>query len=152
MLGLSRRRTRHVASEINITPFTDVVLVLLIIFMLMTPLLSQSGAGRSDSGFSVDLPRATTGGFAGKGGKVTIMLLRDGKIVVEDEEITEGTLEDRLRKSRDENPDLMVVVQADRMANHWRVVRLMNLATKLGIKRLGIATDEEDGDNGEVDE
>jgi biopolymer transport protein ExbD len=144
MLGLSRRRKRRVTAEINITPFTDVVLVLLIIFMITTPLLSSNGAAaRSDNGFSVDLPKARPGGISGKGGKVTVTILKDGRIATEDRVITEGTLEDQLRRAKTVNPDVMVVVQADRMVAHWHVIRVMNLATRLGIKRLAIATDEE---------
>jgi biopolymer transport protein ExbD len=145
-----RSRRGRINSEINITPFTDVVLVLLVIFMITTPLLIQSqrssagsSDGSSEGGFSVQLPQAKGMGLPAGADHVVVAILQDGRMVVSGEEVTEEFLKARLEKVKAQNPQTLVIVQADRMVNHWRVVRAMDIAASVGLSRLAIATVEE---------
>jgi biopolymer transport protein ExbD len=144
MLGQQNKGRRRVVSEINITPFTDVVLVLLIIFMITTPLLSSGeGAPRNESGFSVNLPEANSRLDSSPTSQLVISILEDGRIIMEGKVVSKDMLRENLRRAKAANPTMLVIVQADRMVNHWRVVGVMDIAAELGIKRLAIATEQE---------
>ncbi|MBN2362122.1 MAG: biopolymer transporter ExbD [Deltaproteobacteria bacterium] len=155
-------RRGRLRSEINITPFTDVVLVLLIIFMTTTPILVQtesdqrcgsdqdamapdreprSAPGREGE-FDVDLPRAAAGQKALPEAQVVVALLEDGRTVLAGAALSDEELRQQLARLREQNPRTQVVIQADRMVPHWRVVRVLDLAAAAGIRRLGIATAE----------
>jgi biopolymer transport protein ExbD len=147
-----RRKRRKLVAEINITPFTDVILVLLTIFMITTPLLMDSNSkevtraeGESkEGGFSVDLPRASKApSLQTIPSQIVIAILGDGRMALGGESISEDDLKDRLTKVKQRDPKTLIVIQADRMVNHWRVVRVMNIATEVGLPRLAIATVEE---------
>ena len=149
----NRRRRRKIVAEINITPFTDVILVLLTIFMITTPLLMNSNSqevtraadGESkEGGFSVDLPRASKApSLQTIPSQIVIAILGDGRMALGGEAISEDELKDKLLKIKQRDPKTLIVIQADRMVNHWRVVRVMNIATEVGLPRLAIATVED---------
>ncbi len=139
-------RRNRVMAEINITPFTDVVLVLLIIFMITTPLLMQSERepGQNDNaGFDVQLPQAKGGGIAGGANQVVVAILQDGRMVLKGEVVSEEDLRAALERVKAQNPQALVIIQADRMVNHWRVVRAMDISAEVGLRRLAIATQED---------
>ena len=156
-------RRGRAKSEINITPFTDVVLVLLIIFMTTTPILVQTesdqrcgtdqdsrpqnpqqpqSAPSREGEFDVDLPRASAGQQALPEAQVVVALLEDGRTVLAGAALSDDDLKQQLTRLREQNPRTQVVIQADRMVPHWRVVRVLDLAAASGVKRLGIATAE----------
>ncbi len=147
-----RRRRRKLVADINITPFTDVILVLLTIFMITTPLLMDSNSKEvasaegdaKEGGFSVDLPRASKApSLQTIPSQIVVAILGDGRMALGGESISEDDLKDRLLKVKQRDPKTLIVIQADRMVNHWRVVRVMNIATEVGLPRLAIATVEE---------
>jgi biopolymer transport protein TolR len=141
---IQRRKRGRVVSEINITPFTDVVLVLLIIFMITTPLLMQpEKSSENESGFDVQLPMAKSKGIPSMPVQVVIVILQDGRMVLTGETVSEDTLKEKLKDVKTNNPQALVIVQADRMVNHWRVVRAMDIAAEVGLNRLAIATQGE---------
>jgi len=155
-------RRGRLTSEINITPFTDVVLVLLIIFMTATPILVQTESDQRCSAdqdtavpdktpqsvpsregeFDVDLPRAAAGQRTLPEAQVVVALLEDGRTVLAGTALNDDDLKQQLIRLREQNPRTQVVIQADRMVPHWRVVRVLDLAAAAGVKRLGIATAE----------
>jgi biopolymer transport protein ExbD len=145
----TRVRRNRVVSEINITPFTDVVLVLLVIFMITTPILMQSkpasGSGNDNSGgFNVQLPQAkSTNQLPSQVSHLVVVILQDGRVVVSGEAISEDALIQKLQEVKQQNPDTLVIIQADKMVNTWRLVRVMDLASAAGLKQMAIATVEE---------
>src|SRR5262249_3787113 len=132
-------------AEINITPLTDIFLVLLIIFMVTSSVMAEAGAR---AGVKVNLPpgstreitpgstRGTTAGSSAATGAITT----DGRIVVDGKAVDPDTLKGIFDKAKAKDPDTQVVVQADEATHHGRVVAVMELAKTAGLHRLAIAT------------
>jgi biopolymer transport protein ExbD len=95
------------------------------------------------SGFQIDLPRAAQAGrLASMGEQLIVSLLEDGRIVVRGEALGEVELEQRFKQVHAANALTQVVVQAERLVPHWRLVRVMDLALESGLSRLAIATEQ----------
>ena len=135
-----KSRKQALIAEINITPFTDVILVLLVIFMITTPLMYQSEAKQ----IKVNLPRAKhVSSLEGKSSPVTITLSSEGPLYLEGDIVTLKELEARLSKIAKANPDISVSIQVDRLVAFKNVVRVLDVLNGLGIERLRIAAEEE---------
>ncbi|OGX28586.1 MAG: hypothetical protein A3F87_02445 [Omnitrophica WOR_2 bacterium RIFCSPLOWO2_12_FULL_51_24] len=135
------RRQRLVA-EINITPFTDVILVLLVIFMIATPLISQTN-------IKVKLPDAKSGQpiEAPKKTQVYVTVAKDGSIYLDKDQITKKGLRAKIDTMRRGDPDIYAIIHADRMAPFKDVVSVLDVLNELGINKLSIgAIDEGRGD------
>jgi biopolymer transport protein ExbD len=127
-------------ADINITPLTDIFLVLLIIFMVTTTAITEAGADKG--GFKVTLPKGGKG-EAVAAQNVSIAILSDGRVVVGGKVVEEEELRSMLTASAEKNPETLVLVQADEGVAHGRVVAVMDLARRLGLQRLAIATRSE---------
>lgn len=120
--------------EINITPFTDVVLVLLIIFMVTTPLIMQTG-------LTVKLPKAATQELQPtEENPLKIALQADGQILLNDTAVSREDLTAALKNRLSQNKNTLVVLQADERVSHGSVVEILDLAKQEGAQRLAIAT------------
>jgi biopolymer transport protein ExbD len=128
-------------ADINITPLTDIFLVLLIIFMVTTTVIVERGG--EDGGLKVNLPRAGKTATAGEAHDLAVAVLEDGRTVVGGKVVDQETLEQILARVHGENPDTLVLVQADQGTTHGRVVAVMDLARRHGLVRLAIATRDE---------
>jgi len=124
---------------LELTPLIDMVFQLLIFFLLTTTFAVNVKEG----GLELNLPRAKSSEIPSMVSHLVVALLKDGRMVVGGEALDEQSLRKKLEKIHKEKPDTMVIVQADRLVPHWRVVKVMDLATTIGLKRLGIATVEE---------
>lgn len=124
---------------LEMTPLIDMVFQLLIFFLLTTTFAVNVKEG----GLELDLPRAKSTQIPAMASHVVVAVLKDGRTVLGGEALSEQALSQRLEAIQQENPRTMVVVQADRNVEHWRVVKVMDLAATLGLKRLAIATVEE---------
>jgi biopolymer transport protein ExbD len=124
---------------LDMTPLIDMVFQLLIFFLLTTTFAVNVKEG----GLVLDLPRAKTAQIPAMTSHVKIGVLQDGRLVLGDEVVAEGELSARLAEIKQKNPDVMVIVQADQTVEHRRVVKVMDIAATLGLRRLGIATVEE---------
>jgi biopolymer transport protein ExbD len=125
-------------ADINITPLTDIFLVLLIIFMVTTTAIAE--AGGQNGGLRVNLPRGGKSDLPAPTHDLAVAILVDGRIVVGGKVVDEGALARILDQARGENPETLVLVQADQGVAHGRVVSVMELARKHGLSRLAIAT------------
>jgi biopolymer transport protein ExbD len=125
-------------AEINITPLTDIFLVLLIIFMVTTTAIAEST--HEHGGFKVNLPRGGTGEALDAPRDVTVAVLADGRVVVGGKVVNEEELRSTFADARAKNPDILVLVQADEGTVHGRVVAVMESARAQGLTRLAIAT------------
>ena len=119
-------------SEINVTPFVDVVLVLLIIFLLTAPMLL--------GGIDVRVPKAETR-TAQPEERITITITQSKGVFLENSPTTLQRLEAFLRTVRQKNPRAAVFVKADEGAPWGTAVAVMDRVKRAGIERVGIVTD-----------
>ncbi len=129
-MQFASRRPRRVA--LDMTPLIDVVLMLVLFFMLTTTFVLAPG-------IKVDLPPGRAVQRTGEGDKVVI-ITKEGRVYYEDEQIDLASLETALRQARARQPEVRLVVKADKEARHGRVVEVMDMAKGVGISRLAIAT------------
>lgn len=129
-----------VFSEINITPLTDIFLVLLIIFMVGSSMVVEQAQG-GGTGVRVDLPKGAAKELHAAPHDFSVAVMKDGTIVVEGKAIDLGALKERFLKVARESPDSQVIIQADAGVSHGRVVEVMEAAKAVGIERLAIATE-----------
>jgi biopolymer transport protein ExbD len=124
--------------DINITPLTDIFLVLLIIFMVTSSIVASDAATRA--GMKVNLPRGAAKEVAQSGTNLTIAVLTDGKLIMDGKEIAVDTLKARFEDAAKKDPNTQIIVQAEEATHHGRVVAVMELAKAAGLRRLVIAT------------
>lgn len=122
------QRTRQALSEINVTPFVDVMLVLLIIFMVTAPLMQQ--------GVDVDLPQAE-GQKMAPAERVNITIRKDGKIYLDKSAVTLETLRTRLSGETEKE----VFLRADKEVPYGAVVAVMGELKEIGVEKLGMVTE-----------
>lgn len=123
----------RIMSEINITPLTDVMMVLLVIFMVTTPLLM------TDS-FKVKLPKAVAAAPDTSTG-VIVAVSADGSVSLNGRSMPFDALAERLKDALDKSSDKTVIVKADGSARHSMVVNVLDAARQAGAGRLSIATE-----------
>ena len=135
-----RSRKQALISEINITPFTDVILVLLVIFMITTPLMYQVESKH----IKVNLPKAKHVSPSAQKTEVTnITLSSEGPMYLDGAIITLKELESQLSVMAKTNPDINIFIQVDRLVAFKNVVRVLDVLNGLGLERLQIAAEEE---------
>ena len=125
-------------SDINITPLTDIFLVLLIIFMVTTTAIAE--AGGQNGGIKVSLPRGGQASAVKEVHDLAIAVLSDGRVVVQGKVVDQEALKRVLAQARAENPETLVLVQADEGVTHGKVVTVMDMARREGLPRIAIAT------------
>lgn len=123
-------REREVLSEINVTPFVDVMLVLLVIFMVTAPLLQQ--------GIDVNLPKAK-GKDLPPEERITIIMKRNGEIYLNDNPVSLPELRKKLEAVSALNPN--VFLKADKSVPYGHVVEVMGEIKEAGIEKLGMITE-----------
>ena len=133
--GQTARRTR--LSEINVTPFVDVMLVLLIVFMVTAPLLTV--------GVPIELPRTEAKQLESETDPLTISIRADGTIFVQETVITKEELVQRMRAISREGYDRRVFIRADAAAEYGLVADVMARLSSSGFRNLGLVTDTRDG-------
>ena len=123
---------RQTFNEINITPLTDIFLVLLIIMMVIAPMLDQQGLNLAIPDYvekTDDTPKENK--------ILTVTVTEDNKYIVDDAEVPEKLLASTLKeKSRELNGGLMI--EADGNSDHGAVVKLMDTARNTGINSISI--------------
>jgi biopolymer transport protein TolR len=121
-------KRRQALSEINVTPFVDVMLVLLIIFMVTAPLLQQ--------GIDINLPQAK-GKEMSTTERIDITIKKDGKIYLDKTAVTLKVLSEKLSKSKNRE----VFLKADKAVPYGLVVEVMGELREIGIDKLGMVTE-----------
>ena len=122
-------------SEINVTPFVDVMLVLLIIFMVTAPLMQQ--------GVDVDLPETTTQPLRLQNEPLILTVKADGTVFVSRKEIALAELQQKLEAIFEGRDDKEIFLRADQKASYGAVVKVMAAARLAGASKLGMVTEPE---------
>ncbi|MCZ6463275.1 MAG: biopolymer transporter ExbD [Proteobacteria bacterium] len=130
-----RGRGRRAMSEINVTPFVDVMLVLLIIFMVTAPLLQQ--------GIDVDLPDTTTQPLRVTDDPLILTVQKDGKTFLARKEVPLDELEARLEAVFEARGSKELFLRADQDVAYGVVAKAMSAARGAGATRLGVVTEPE---------
>jgi biopolymer transport protein ExbD len=123
-----------IVAEINITPLTDIFLVLLIIFMITSSAMIESG-GR------VNLPKAVATQSEARGTTVTLTPKRE--IYVNQKKVTDETLESTLREALSTSPDKTVILRGDRDVLLGETVKVMSIVKRAGASEIAIAAEVE---------
>ena len=129
--------TDGVVAEINITPLTDIFLVLLIIFMVTSSALLDQGG---QAGVKVDLPKGGARELTATQSDLVIAILQDGRTVVGGKVLNDDELKATFKEAKARAPETTVIIQADAGVPHGRVVGVMEVAKAEGMAQLAIAT------------
>ncbi len=132
--GAARRgRRRRPMAEINVTPFVDVMLVLLIVFMVTAPLLTV--------GVPVDLPKTKAQALSQENEPLSITVKRDGRIFLQNSPIAAEDLLAKLTAISANGVDQRIYVRGDRAVDYGRVMEVMGLLSAAGYTHIGLVTD-----------
>jgi len=126
-----KRRLGTSLSEINVTPFVDVMLVLLVIFMVTAPMIQ--------SGISVNLPQAETESTPAEEG-LTLTITKDKYIHIENSVINQFLLEQKLKEYFYGKEKKIVFIRADESLPYGFVMRILDISKKAGVEITGLIT------------
>ena len=129
-----------VFAEINITPLTDIFLVLLIIFMVTSTVIVRQadGAGGEKAGFEGNLPSGGAADVVSARKDLPVAVLADGRVVLAGVVVTKEELAAEFERVKSEAQDTLVIVQADEGVPHGKVVEVMEAAKRAGLGQLAI--------------
>ena len=133
-----RPRRERITSEINIIPLTDVILVLLVIFMIATPLLLQTD-------IQVKLPETAAAPSMEKSSEVAITITSEAMTYLNKELVTRKELKEKLSVLHQKNPQLSVMLRIDQMVRFRDIVEVLDILTALGVRNLDIAATPRQG-------
>ena len=133
----SRRSGGHMPmAEINVTPFVDVILVLLIIFMVAAPLLTV--------GVPIELPETKAKPLQGDNEPLTVTVQTDGKVYLQNTEIELDTLVPKLQAIAKNGYKERIFVRGDKAVDYGMVMKVMGVLNKAGFKKIGLVTAPEE--------
>ena len=134
-INIRDQESDSIVAEINITPLTDIFLVLLIIFMI-------SSSAMLEGGLQVKLPTAKTGALTkvDNGKPVYVTIAKDGKINVNDKVADENNLSQTVKDVLASTSDKTVVIRGDEGVDLGKAVRIMDAARAAGAEKIALAT------------
>jgi biopolymer transport protein TolR len=126
----------NLMSEINVTPFVDVMLVLLIIFMVTAPMMIQ--------GVNVSLPEATSGQLSVDKEQLVISIDKNSRVYINDMPVAFDFLKEKMEKIFEARLSREVFLKADKDISYGMVVRVMSELKGAGVEKLGMVTEPVD--------
>jgi len=144
-LAARRGRGRRAAgrgrlAEINVTPFVDVMLVLLIVFMVTAPLLTVS--------IPIELPRTEAKQSSAENEPLSVSIQADGTIYLQETVVTAEELVPRLRAISNEGYDRVIWIRGDRNVNYGVMADVLGRVSSGGFTKIQLQTDTRDGQRG----
>ena len=128
----SRKKRYTQISDINVTPFVDVMLVLLIVFMVTAPLLTV--------GIPVDLPKVKANALTDQKDPIEITVKLDGSVFMGESIVEIENLIPRLNAISDQNNEARIYVRADRVVAYGRVMEIMSIINSAGYVKVALVT------------
>ena len=122
-------------AEINIVPFVDIILVILIIFMVTTPIIMKPS-------INVNLPKAESGDDTTPS-KLAITITREGQVLLNGEPSDSEAIKAYAAQVIVEKPDIQAIISADKDVAHGQVVSIIDAVKSGGVKKFGITIDKE---------
>ena len=126
-------KKRRIISDINITPFVDVLLVLLIIFMVAAPMMTSS--------VNLELPKGTATATSEKSQPIVISVKEDGSIFLQDEAIKLATIPSKLNDITSGNISSKILVRADKKLDYGRVMEVVKTVSLAGFNQVVLVTE-----------
>lgn len=130
-------KKKRVVADINITPFTDVVLVLLIIFMITTPMLSQHE-------IKINLPKVAQNTKRTEDKVIEIIIDKNGFIYINKEQVHKDHFMTLLKDKIEKDPNGPVIIKGDKAIKYDSVITVIDMAKRAGVSRFGLAIDVAD--------
>ena len=131
-MAFSTQDTDEVLSEINVTPLVDVMLVLLVVFIVTAPLLTNT--------IPINLPKTDSVAPVEQKDPLVVSIDGQGKLFINKDEIQPDLLETNLKAAKEKAPDVRVQLQADNGVNYGEVARAMASIERAGITKLSVIT------------
>lgn len=132
---IGRRRRLGRIAEINVTPFVDVMLVLLIVFMVAAPLMTV--------GVPIDLPETQARQLNTESRPITVSVTPDGQVFLADEAVALENLVERVAAIAVNGTEDRIYVRGDTNSNYGSVMRVMGVLSNAGYARIGLITEQE---------
>ncbi len=129
-----------IRSEINVTPLVDVCLVLLVIFMVVTPILQ--------AGVKVDLPKTKEAGPLPDQTQIRVSIAEDGTVYIRETPVADAALVATLAALHEAEPDREVIVRGDRHLQYEKVSEVLTLISNAGFERVGLVTEKRQAPEG----
>ena len=133
--GKRRRRGRRsgAINEINMTPFIDVVLVLLIIFMVAAPMMTV--------GVPLDLPQSKAAPLNSDAKPITLSIRQTGQVFLGEDELSDDTIVPKLTEASKSGTEERVFVRGDKRVDYGRVAQVMAIVTGGGFRKVALVTE-----------
>jgi len=122
-------------NDINITPFVDVVLVLLVIFMVTAPVMIKES-------LKVNLPKTLTSETSNKSSSIGVAITKEGQVLFNGRLMSDEGLKEELSKISKESPDTNFLISADTEARHGDVVKMIDLLKKNNLNRFALQVEK----------
>lgn len=122
-------------NDINITPFVDVVLVLLVIFMVTAPVMLKES-------LKVNLPKTLTSDITTKASTVGVAITKEGQVVLNGRLLSEEGLQEEFKRIAGSAPETNFLISADTDSKHGDVVRLIDLLKRNGLNRFALQVEK----------
>ena len=126
-------RRHRPMGEINVTPFVDVMLVLLIVFMVTAPLLTV--------GVEVDLPKTKAGAINADAAPLVVSIKSDGSLYLQETVVESEALIPRLKAISNANPDVRIFVRGDRAVSYGEVLSVMGRIQSAGFEKVALVAE-----------
>ena len=128
-----KRSLREPISEINVTPFVDVMLVLLIIFMVTAPLLTV--------GVQVDLPESSADSLAEEQEPLTLTINSKGEVFIQEHKVVFDKIIPKILAISNNRTDTRIYVRGDRTINYGRVLEVMGMLSGAGFSKVALISE-----------
>ena len=127
--------SKRVISEINVTPFIDIMLILLVVFMITSPMMV--------AGVQVDLPKANSSPLTGEDKTVVITVGKVGDIYLQDRAVNLGELAKKILELSSNDRSIRLFVRGDKKSDYGEVVNVIDVIRNSGFTKIALMTDNE---------